>query len=73
MTRSRPKSHGDLSDSATTLTAMSTPAPSATDTPAIEAVGLVKKFGEATAVDDVSFSVPRGSVRTARARPRSSG
>ncbi|MFD0840427.1 ATP-binding cassette domain-containing protein [Williamsia serinedens] len=41
---------------------MSTPAPTATDTPAIEAIGLVKKFGDAVAVDDVSFSVPRGSV-----------
>lgn len=30
--------------------------------PAIEAIGLVKKFGDFTAVDDVSFTVPRGSV-----------
>ncbi len=30
--------------------------------PAIEAVNLVKRFGETLAVDDVSFSVPRGSV-----------
>jgi ABC-2 type transport system ATP-binding protein len=51
-----------LSDSADTLTAMPTPAPTATDAPAIEAIGLVKKFGDALAVDDVSFSVPRGSV-----------
>ena len=29
---------------------------------AIEADGLVKEFGETTAVDDVSFAVPRGSV-----------
>ncbi|NDK88876.1 ATP-binding cassette domain-containing protein [Gordonia desulfuricans] len=32
------------------------------DTPAIEAVDLVKTFGEFTAVDGVSFSVPQGSV-----------
>ncbi|MFV0534937.1 MAG: ATP-binding cassette domain-containing protein [Cumulibacter sp.] len=30
--------------------------------PAIEAVGLVKKFGDFTAVNDVSFAVPKGSV-----------
>jgi ABC-2 type transport system ATP-binding protein len=30
--------------------------------PVIEAVGLVKRFGDFTAVDDVSFEVPRGSV-----------
>ncbi len=30
--------------------------------PAIEAIGLVKKFGDFTAVDDVSFSVPTGTV-----------
>ena len=30
--------------------------------PAIEAEHLVKKFGDQTAVDDVSFSVPEGSV-----------
>ena len=30
--------------------------------PVIEAVGLVKRYGDFTAVDDVSFSVPRGSV-----------
>lgn len=30
--------------------------------PAIEAVGLVKKFGDFTAVKDVSFAVPKGSV-----------
>lgn len=29
---------------------------------AIEAIGLVKRFGDFTAVDDVSFQVPRGSV-----------
>ncbi|GAA1922571.1 ATP-binding cassette domain-containing protein [Nocardioides hwasunensis] len=29
---------------------------------AIEAVGLVKRFGDTLAVDDVSFEVPRGSV-----------
>ncbi|RYE81675.1 MAG: ATP-binding cassette domain-containing protein, partial [Myxococcales bacterium] len=29
---------------------------------AIEAVNLVKRFGEVLAVDDVSFQVPRGSV-----------
>ncbi len=56
------ETRGDLSDSADTLTAMSTPAPTTTDTPAIEAIGLVKKFGDSVAVDDVSFSVPRGSV-----------
>ena len=30
--------------------------------PAIEAVGLVKKYDDFTAVDDVSFSVPTGTV-----------
>lgn len=30
--------------------------------PAIEAIGLVKTFGDLTAVDDVSFAVPAGSV-----------
>ncbi len=30
--------------------------------PAIEAIGLVKRFGDFTAVDDVSFSVPQGTV-----------
>jgi ABC-2 type transport system ATP-binding protein len=30
--------------------------------PAIEADGLVKHFGETVAVDDVSFAVPRGAV-----------
>ncbi len=30
--------------------------------PAIEAIGLVKDFGEFRAVDDVSFAVPQGSV-----------
>jgi ABC-2 type transport system ATP-binding protein len=30
--------------------------------PAIEAVGLVKRFGDATAVDGVSLTVPTGSV-----------
>ncbi|MFW0788215.1 ATP-binding cassette domain-containing protein [Gordonia sp. CPCC 205333] len=29
---------------------------------AIEAIGLVKRFGDFTAVDDVSFTVPQGSV-----------
>jgi ABC-2 type transport system ATP-binding protein len=31
-------------------------------TPAIEASHLVKRFGDVTAVDDVSFTVPQGSV-----------
>lgn len=31
-------------------------------TPAIEAVDLVKRFGDQTAVDNVSFSVPAGTV-----------
>ena len=31
-------------------------------TPAIEARHLVKRFGDVTAVDDVSFTVPQGSV-----------
>ncbi|MGH3358193.1 MAG: ATP-binding cassette domain-containing protein [Nocardioidaceae bacterium] len=30
--------------------------------PAVEAINLVKKFGDNTAVDDVSFVVPQGSV-----------
>ena len=33
-----------------------------THSPAIEAVGLVKHFGDTVAVDDVSFVVPEGSV-----------
>jgi ABC-2 type transport system ATP-binding protein len=32
------------------------------DAPAIEAEHLVKRFGDLTAVDDVSFAVPQGSV-----------
>lgn len=39
---------------------MSTRSPSGA--PAIEAKNLVKKFGDFTAVDDISFSVPAGSV-----------
>lgn len=39
---------------------MSTRSPSGA--PAIEAENLVKKFGDFTAVDDISFSVPAGSV-----------
>ena len=31
-------------------------------TPAVEAIDLVKTFGDMTAVDDVSFSVPDGTV-----------
>lgn len=30
--------------------------------PAMEAIGLVKKFGDFTAVDGVSFEAPAGSV-----------
>ncbi len=52
------KSHGDLSDSTATLTPMSAP----TSAPAIEAIDLVKKFGDQTAVDGVSFTVPEGTV-----------
>ncbi|UYM04586.1 ATP-binding cassette domain-containing protein [Solicola gregarius] len=33
-----------------------------TSDPAVEAIGLVKRFGDNTAVDDVSFVVPQGSV-----------
>jgi ABC-2 type transport system ATP-binding protein len=33
-----------------------------TPTPAVEAVDLVKQFGDSTAVDHVSFSVPAGTV-----------
>ncbi len=48
-----------------------------TDSPAIEAVDLVKRFGETTAVAGVSFVVPQGSVLgllgpTVRARRPSS-
>ncbi|HZJ04219.1 MAG TPA: ATP-binding cassette domain-containing protein [Nocardioidaceae bacterium] len=32
------------------------------DVPAVEAIDLVKRFGDNAAVDGVSFSVPRGSV-----------
>ncbi|MFL0578100.1 ATP-binding cassette domain-containing protein [Dietzia sp. 179-F 9C3 NHS] len=35
---------------------------SASDAPAIEADHLVKKFGDFTAVDDISFTVPAGTV-----------
>jgi ABC-2 type transport system ATP-binding protein len=35
-------------------------APSASD-PAVRAAGLVKRYGDLTAVDDVSFAVPRGT------------
>jgi ABC-2 type transport system ATP-binding protein len=31
-------------------------------TPAVEAIDLVKKFGDTVAVDGVSFVVPQGSV-----------
>ena len=41
------------------VTLTSTPS---SGSPAIEAVNLVKHFGETVAVDDVSFSVPAGSV-----------
>ncbi|WP_230928196.1 ATP-binding cassette domain-containing protein [Dietzia aurantiaca] len=44
---------------------MTTPAPAARATPsapAIEAENLVKRFGDFTAVDGISFSVPTGSV-----------
>lgn len=44
-----------------TTPAMTTPA-TTTDGPAIEARGLRKTVGEVLAVDDLSFSVPRGSV-----------
>ncbi len=37
---------------------MTTPAPQ----PAVEAQGLVKRFGDTTAVDGVSFTVPEGTV-----------
>ncbi|MFT4127163.1 MAG: ATP-binding cassette domain-containing protein [Gordonia sp. (in: high G+C Gram-positive bacteria)] len=33
-----------------------------TDSPAIEALGLTKRFGDLTAVDGVSFAVPAGTV-----------
>ena len=33
-----------------------------TSDPAVEAINLVKRFGDNTAVDDVSFTVPQGSV-----------
>ena len=36
--------------------------PDRTDSPAIEAEHLVKRFGDLTAVDDVSFTVPQGTV-----------
>jgi len=43
---------------------MSTTTVTATDTaaPVIEAVGIRKRFGERTAVDDLSFSVAQGSI-----------
>ena len=44
---------------------MTTPHPAAranTSAPAIEAEKLVKKFGDFTAVDGISFTVPTGSV-----------
>ena len=44
----------------------------------IEVEGLVKKYGSFTAVDGVSFDVPKGEIHgflgpTAPARPRPSG
>jgi len=56
-----------MSELPATLEHMTAPAPSLPHpTPgsdiAIEAIGLVKQFGEQTAVDDVSFSVPQGTV-----------
>ena len=39
-----------------------TPATPSTRDVAIEAVDLVKRFGDFTAVDGVSFTVPQGSV-----------
>ena len=33
-----------------------------TATPALEATGLTRRFGEVTALDDVSFSIPAGQV-----------
>jgi ABC-2 type transport system ATP-binding protein len=45
-----------------TLTSAARPARERFTGPAIEAQHLVKRFGDLTAVDDVSFSVPQGSV-----------
>ncbi len=38
------------------------PRPPAEDEPAIEAEGLTIRFGDFTAVDDVSFRIPRGEI-----------
>ena len=45
-----------------TITTRARPAREQFTGPAIEAERLVKRFGDFTAVDDVSFSVPQGSV-----------
>jgi ABC-2 type transport system ATP-binding protein len=45
-----------------TLTSAARPARERFTGPAIEAEHLVKRFGDLTAVDDVSFSVPQGTV-----------
>jgi ABC-2 type transport system ATP-binding protein len=45
-----------------TLTSAARPARERFTGPAIEAEHLVKRFGDLTAVDDVSFAVPQGSV-----------
>jgi ABC-2 type transport system ATP-binding protein len=45
-----------------TLTSAARPARERFTGPAIEAEHLVKRFGDLTAVDDVSFEVPQGSV-----------
>lgn len=41
---------------------VATPGDLPTNTPAIEAIDLVKRFGDFTAVDGVSFTVPQGTV-----------
>jgi len=44
------------------MTQPSQPAAAASSAPVIEVAGLVKRFGDFTAVDDVSFTVSRGEV-----------
>src|SRR4051794_9852641 len=45
-----------------TITSSALPGRARSSGPAIEAEHLVKRFGDMTAVDDVSFTVPEGTV-----------
>ena len=51
---------------------MNAPAP-VDDCPAIELVGLTKRFGRTLAVDDLSLNIPRGLSQFSRQEPRKWG